>query len=69
MARESYLGLIHSMNTFRERLAAARRHLPDFGLAAYCGFGREPVSALPQILEDHLSAVRIARETQAQAVA
>ena len=64
-----YLGLIHSMNTFRERLAAARRHLPDFGLAAYCGFGREPVSALPQILEDHLSAVRIARETQAQAVA
>ena len=35
-----------------QRLAAARRHLPDFGLAAYCGFGREPVSALPQILED-----------------
>ncbi len=64
-----YLGLIHSMNTFRERLAAARRHLPEFGLAAYCGFGREPVSALPRILEDHLSAVRIARETQTHAVA
>jgi hypothetical protein len=27
---------------------------------AYCGFGREPVSALPRILNNHLEAVAIA---------
>ena len=35
-----YLGLIHSMASFKARLAVARKYLPDFGLAAYCGFGR-----------------------------
>lgn len=64
-----YLGLIHSMNNFRNRLDTARKYLPDFGLAAYCGFGREPVSALPGILQDHLTALRIAQEPRANAVA
>jgi hypothetical protein len=53
-----YLGLIHSMANFRERLAAARTALPDFGLAAYCGFGRIPPGELPQILEDHMTALK-----------
>jgi hypothetical protein len=39
--------------------------LPEFGLAAFCGFGREPASALPAILKDHLSAVDIGRKTAA----
>jgi hypothetical protein len=54
-----YLGAIHNMARFKERIASARKYLPDFGLG-YCGFGRQPVSALRQILEDHLAAVEIA---------
>lgn len=55
-----YLGLIHSMPTFRQRLDAARKFLPDFGLAAYCGFGRNPPEDMPRTLDDHLTALRIA---------
>lgn len=55
-----YLGAIHHMNTLAERLAVARRSLPDFGLAAYCGFGRTPPSELPRILQDHLTALTTA---------
>ena len=54
-----FLGMIHNMSTFAERLAAARRHLPDFGVAAYCGFGRRPRSELPEILKDHVLAVEL----------
>jgi hypothetical protein len=38
----------------------ARKFLPEFGLAAYCGFGRTPSEQLPQILRDHFTAVKIA---------
>jgi len=55
-----YLGVIHSMATLPQRLEAARRFLPDFGVAAYCGFGRTPPGEMPRILQDHLQAVRIA---------
>jgi hypothetical protein len=55
-----YLGAIHNMDTFAERLAAARKFLPEFGLGAYCGFGRLPASELPGVLADHLNAVAIA---------
>ena len=37
-----YLGAIHTMATLKQRLDVARKFLPDFGLAAYCGFGRTP---------------------------
>jgi hypothetical protein len=55
-----YLGAIHSMPTLQARLEIARKYLPRFGLAAYCGFGRTPPAELPQILADHLAAVRVA---------
>ena len=55
-----YLGMIHNMEGFEERLAAARRYLPAFGLGAFCGFGREPADTLPHILDDHLKAAEIA---------
>jgi hypothetical protein len=54
-----YLGMIHSMSSFRERLAVARKFLPDFGLGAYCGLGRTPPEQLPQLLADHLQAVEL----------
>jgi hypothetical protein len=55
-----YLGAVHNMTRFKERIATARKYLPAFGLGAYCGFGREAPSALPKILNDHLEAVAIA---------
>jgi len=55
-----YLGAIHSMPSLKARIAVARKYLPRFGLAAYCGFGRTPPELLPQILEDHLAAVKLA---------
>jgi hypothetical protein len=55
-----YLGAIHSMASLKQRLAVTRKFLPDFGLAAYCGFGRTPPGELPQILADHRAALDIA---------
>jgi hypothetical protein len=59
-----YLGMIHSMPSFEQRLAAARKFLPAFGLAAYCGFGRVPPEQMPQVLQDHLTALRLAGVTK-----
>jgi hypothetical protein len=56
----TYLGAIHNMATLQARLEVARKFVADFGLAAYCGFGRTPPAELPQILHDHLAALRIA---------
>jgi hypothetical protein len=58
-----YLGAIHNMERFGERVALARKYLPEFGLAAYCGFGRNPVSELPGILDDHLKAAQVSTST------
>jgi hypothetical protein len=55
-----YLGAIHSMGSFAQRLAVARKFLPEFGLGAYCGFGRLAPSELPGVLADHLKAVELA---------
>lgn len=55
-----YLGLIHSMTDFGERLEVARRYLPEFGLAAYCGFGRLSEEEADRFLDDHLAAMKIA---------
>ena len=48
------------MGTFAQRIAAARKYLPEFGLGAYCGFGRLPPAELPAVLADHLKAVELA---------
>jgi hypothetical protein len=55
-----YLGAIHNMATLKQRLDVARKYLPDFGLAAYCGFGRTPPSEMAATLRDHLKALEIA---------
>jgi hypothetical protein len=53
-----YLGVIHNMEGLPERLAFARKYLSDFGLAAYCGFGRSPASDMPRVLDEHIEAIR-----------
>jgi hypothetical protein len=55
-----YLGMIHNMDGFGDRLAAARKFFPEFGLGAFCGFGRESQEKLPDILSDHLKAAELA---------
>jgi hypothetical protein len=55
-----YLGLIHHMGSFKERLAVARKYRPEFGLGAYCGLGRNAPATLPQTLADHLAALKLA---------
>jgi len=60
-----YLGLIHNMQDkarFCQRLALARKYLPDFGLGAPCGFGRENPETLPRLLQDHLDALELAKQ-------
>lgn len=53
-----YLGVIHNMSGFAPRMAMARKYLPDFGLAAYCGFGRSAASEMPRVLDEHIEAIR-----------
>jgi hypothetical protein len=48
------------MAGFKQRIATARKYLSDFGLGAYCGFGRLSASELSNILTDHLQAIEIA---------
>jgi hypothetical protein len=54
-----YLGAIHNMATFAQRVATARKYLPEFGLAAYCGLGRHERSDMPHVLDEHLNALKI----------
>jgi hypothetical protein len=55
-----YLGVVHHMDGFEDRLAAARKYLPEFGLAGYCGFGRIPPQDMPAVLAEHVQAIRAA---------
>lgn len=52
-----YLGAIHNIERFEERISKARKYLPEFGVAAYCGFGRTPSSEVPKVLDDHIRAM------------
>ena len=55
-----YLCVVHHMEGFKERIALARKYLPEFGLAAYCGFGRIPPADMPAVLNEHLQAIKAA---------
>ena len=50
----------HHMDGFKYRIAMARKFLPDFGVAGYCGFGRVPPAELPAVLKEHLQAIKAA---------
>lgn len=47
-----YLGIVlkDGVEAFTRRAQAAGRHRPDFGIASYCGWGREDPAELPAVL-------------------
>ena len=53
-----YLGLLHHDDAAgdKARIAEARRHIPDFGFSAECGWGRTQPGRLPGLLAGHRSA-------------
>jgi hypothetical protein len=46
-----YLGIVldDGLDAFERRARAARQYLPHFGIASYCGWGREDPKDLPGI--------------------
>ncbi len=58
-AARVYLGAVHNMERFEQRVARAKKYLSDFGVAAYCGLGRTPPSEVPRALEDHIKAMQL----------
>lgn len=60
-----FLGMIHNMENFETRFAQARKFLPEFGIGAYCGFGRRLPSELPETLNEHLQAMEVMRRFKA----
>ena len=60
-----YLGMVHNMARYSERLATARRYLSDFGVGAFCGFGRMPASDMPRVLREHVEAVEASAAVRA----
>lgn len=56
---EVYLGMIHNMDSFAERLANVRTRLEDFKIAAPCGFGRISATELEKIMLEHKLALEI----------
>ncbi len=53
-----YLGLLHYNDATgdRTRIVTARRHIPEFGYSAECGWGRTEPGRLPGLLAGHRSA-------------
>ena len=59
-AREAELSDDIIDDGFKERVAMARKYLPDFGVAAYCGFGRIAPEHMPAVLDEHVQAIKAA---------
>lgn len=54
-----FLGLVHhtgGKEATLKRVATAKRHLADFGVATECGFGRRPADQIPDLLAIHRAA-------------
>jgi hypothetical protein len=59
---KTYMGIVlhDGLEAFERRARALRRYLPEFGIASYCGWGREDPADLPGILENlRASATRL----------
>jgi len=55
-----YLGMVHTMRNYAQRMRIARKYLKDFGVGAYCGFGRQAPSEMDRVLKEHLQAMEAA---------
>jgi hypothetical protein len=49
----------------RRRHATASRYLPDFGVAMYCGFGRQPGRDGIETMREHAHVAGVARTLRA----
>ena len=61
-----FLGIvlpIDGVPGLRRRHATASRYLSDFGVAMYCGFGRQPGADGTQTMREHARVVRAVRKT------
>ena len=59
-----YLGIVlplDGLTGLRRRQATASRYLPDFGVAMYCGFGRQPGADELATMREHAQVVRALR--------
>jgi hypothetical protein len=59
-----FLGIVQpvdGLSGLRRRHATASRHLDDFGVAMYCGFGRQPGSDPLETMREHARVVRALR--------
>jgi hypothetical protein len=46
------------VGSLRRRHDTASRYLPDFGVAMYCGFGRQPGADGTETMREHARVVR-----------
>jgi hypothetical protein len=61
---ELYLGLVHiadGLEGSRRRAEVAARHVPAFGVATECGFGRRPPETVPELMKIHAQLARAVR--------
>ena len=62
-----FLGIvlpIDGVAGLRRRHATASRYLSDFGVAMYCGFGRQPGADGTETMREHARAVRTVRDAE-----
>lgn len=59
-----YLGIVlpvDGLTGLRRRATTASRYLPEFGVAMYCGFGRQPGTDGLETMREHARVVRALR--------
>lgn len=63
-----FLGIVLPLDGvpgLRRRHLTASKHIDDFGVAMYCGFGRQPGEDPAETMREHRSAVEALRDTAA----
>ncbi len=61
-AGKLFLGLVHhtdGVDGTTRRLATAKRHIDNFGIATECGFGRRPKETMPELMRIHREIARL----------
>jgi hypothetical protein len=62
-----FLGIVQpidGVSGLRRRHATAARYLSDFGVAMYCGFGRQPGADGMETMREHRRVVQSLRDGQ-----